>query len=336
MYKQHVAPQTQNQRTNSLILGAKRRTGAKIATFGLSALVAGQLLLPGVALATEMLEPVAGQDVAAAAVLDPVKPDVVKLGVEAPTAALGATVPTAVEAEPAATPAPATAPTARGVTEVPGGGEITINATVVDHYYDLELPPAFMLIQDEAFVYDFPDKPEDFPFSLNKTVYFFKIDPDNEALVKTENPEEASVSITLVTIDNHVRATVVFTGGDVDPQIPYRLDLFQSIYLGTRLDHDSNNFDGGQGTTFETQHKYYIRCIFNSDVHLITTDTTAPEVKPDPTRQPEAEKPAADPASAETALPATGDNGAMAVALGAAGAAVAAAAGVIAARRRNR
>ena len=332
MYKQHVAPQIQNEQITSLIRGAKRRTSAKIATFGLSALVAGQLLLSGVAFATEMPEPVVGQDVAAPA---------------AATVALASDSADvlAPEAAESVAPAPATVPTTRGVTEVPSGGEITINTTVVDHYYDLELPPAFMLIQDEAFVYDFPDKPEDFPFSLNKTVYFFKIDPDNKALVKTENPKEASVSITLVTIDNHVRATVVFTGGDVDPQIPYRLDLLQSIYLGTRLDRGSSNFDGGQGTTLETQHKYYIRCVFDSDVHLITTDTTGPEVKPDPTLQPEAEKSAADPTSAkaaadvmsaETTLPATGDNGAMAVALGAAGAALAAVAGVTAARRRNR
>lgn len=50
MYRQHVSPQTQNKRTSSLICGAKRRTGARIATFGLSVLVAGQLMLPGVAL----------------------------------------------------------------------------------------------------------------------------------------------------------------------------------------------------------------------------------------------------------------------------------------------
>ena len=56
MYRQHVSPQTQNKRTSSLICGAKRRTGTRIATFGLSVLVAGQLMLPGVALAKVILE----------------------------------------------------------------------------------------------------------------------------------------------------------------------------------------------------------------------------------------------------------------------------------------
>ena len=69
-----------------------------------------------------------------------------------------------------------------------------------------------------------------------------------------------------------------------------------------------------------------------------------PETKPEPTPQPKAEKPAANPVStkavaavkpAGTTLPATGDNGAMAVALSVAGGAVAAV-GISATRRRNR
>ena len=37
MYRRHVAPQTQNERTSSLTRGAKRRAGVKIAAFGVSA-----------------------------------------------------------------------------------------------------------------------------------------------------------------------------------------------------------------------------------------------------------------------------------------------------------
>lgn len=217
-------------------------------------------------------------------------------------------------------------------------------ATVVDHNYDLELPPAFMLVQNEAFVYDFPDKPEDFIYGLNDTVHLFKIDTDTESLIKTENPKEASVSIALTMIDNHVRATVVFTGSYADDQIPYRLDLNSSTYLGTHVDRD---FDSGQGIMHETRHDYYIRYVFDSDVHLIATDTSGskpePETKPEPTPQPNAKKPTANPVStkavaavkpAGATLPATGDNGAMAAALSAAGAIVAAV-GISATRRRN-
>lgn len=146
-------------------------------------------------------------------------------------------------------------------------------------------------------------------------------------------------------IDNHVRATVVFTGSYADDQIPYRLDLNSSTYLGTHVDRD---FDSGQGIMHETRHDYYIRYVFDSDVHLIATDTSGskpePETKPEPTPQPEAKKPTANPVSTKavaavkptgTTLPATGDNGAMAAALSVAGGVVAAV-GISATRRRNR
>lgn len=401
MYRQPVSPQTQNKRTSSLICGAKRRTGARIATFGLSVLVAGQLMLPGVALAAEMPETVAGQDAAATAVADPAAPVIAKQAAEAPAATADVGASSVMDAEPAApaaaatesapaaaqdtaeteaavapaddstaalapksiatAPAPAAAPASRGATN-PGGGKVIINTTVVNHFYDLELPPAFTLIQGETFVYDFPDAPEDFTLRRNESVHFFRIDPDTESLVKTEDPKEANVSISLAAIDNHERATLVFTGGGADPLISYSLDLLHLIYIGALADFDFSSYNNGEGTILKTRHDYFIRCVFGSNVYLIATDTTDPEpdpgakpdpdVKPDPETktelalQPEAENPAANSASAKTAavvesaktaLPATGDSDAMAVALGAAGtAAAAAAAGVAAARRRNR
>lgn len=240
MYGQYVAPQTHNKRTGLSIRDVKRHADARIAAFGVSILVAGLLLLPCAALATEMPE----TDVAAPITCN----------------------------------------------EANAEGSFTATA-VVDHNYDLELPPAFMLVQNEAFVYDFPDKPEDFIYGLNDTVHLFKIDTDTEGLIKTENPKEASVSIALTMIDNHVRATVVFTGSYADDQIPYRLDLNSSTFLGTHVDRD---FDSGQGIMHETRHDYYIRYVFDSDVHLIATDTSGskpePETKPEPTPQPNAKK----------------------------------------------
>lgn len=293
MYGQH-APQTQNGRTSSFIRSVKSHAGVRVVAFGAIILVAGLLLLPCAALATEMPE----TDVAAPITCD----------------------------------------------EANAEGSLTAT-TVVDHNYDLELPPAFMLVQNEAFVYDFLDKPEDFIYGLNDTVHLFKIDTDAESLIKTENPKEASVSIALTMIDNHVRATAVFTGGYADDQIPYRLNLTSSTRLGTHVDRD---FDSGQGIMHETRHDYYIRYIFDSDVHLIATDTSGskpePGTKPEPTPQPEAKKPTANPVSTKavaavkptgTTLPATGDNSAMAVALSVAGGAVAAV-GISATRRRNR
>lgn len=306
MYGQHVAPQTHNKRTSLPIRNAMRHAGTRVAAFGVSILVAGLLLLPCAALATEMPEP------------------------------------------------DAATPVTRDETNTDGNFTAT---TVIDHNYDLELPPALMLVQNEALVYDFPDKPEDFIYGLNDTIHLFKVDTDTESLIKTENPKEASVSIALTMIDNHVRAAVVFTGGYADDQIPYRLNLVSSTLLGTHVDHD---YDSGQGIMRETRHDYYIRYVFDSDVHLIATDATDPEpspdtkpnpevkpnseVKPESAPQSKAEKPVANPTPtkataaikpSETALPATGDNGATAIAVGVAGAVVMAVAGVIAAMRRS-
>lgn len=390
MYRQHAAPKTQNERTSLFIRDAKRLTCARIAAFGVSALMAGQLLLPSAALAAETPETAAGQDAAAMVVAGPVASGAEKQATKTQTAAVDAASLTTMDAESAAIPSavteaapvattvvladesagtpastpesvatasvPAAAPTSRGASDVPGGGGFTIDTTVVNHYYDLELPPAFTLIQGETFVYDFPDAPEDFTLRRNESVHFFRIDPDIESLVKTENPKEANVSISLAAIDNHERATLVFTGGGADPLISYSLDLLHLICIGALADFDFSNYNNGEGTILETRHEYFIRCVFGSNVYLIATDTTDPEpdpdVKPDLeiktefAPQSEAENPVTDSVSAKTAavvepaktaLPATGDSDAMAVALGAAGtAAAAAAAGVAAVRRRNR
>lgn len=137
MYGQH-APQTQNDRTGSLIRSVKRHAGVRVVAFGAIILVSGQLLLPGSTLAAE-------------------------------------------------TPEPDTAtPITRSEADTDGNFTAT---TVVDHNYDLELPPAFMLVQNEAFVYDFLDKPEDFIYGLNDTVHLFKIDTDTEGLIKPRTPK---------------------------------------------------------------------------------------------------------------------------------------------------
>lgn len=107
--------------------------------------------------------------------------------------------------------------------------------------------PAFTLIQGETFVYDFPVAPEDFTLRRNESVHFFRIDPDTESLVKTENPKEASVSISLAAIDNHERATLVFTGGGADPLISYSLDLLHLIYIGALAEFDFSNYNNGEG-----------------------------------------------------------------------------------------
>ena len=67
----HFDKQAQRESTCSLVHGAWRCVGAKIACAGACALMVGQLLLPSVALATECADPAAGTDEVAAAPVTP-------------------------------------------------------------------------------------------------------------------------------------------------------------------------------------------------------------------------------------------------------------------------
>ena len=53
MNRKHVARQTQRERNCSPFNGTERRTSARIARVGVSALIAGQLMMPGMSLAAE-------------------------------------------------------------------------------------------------------------------------------------------------------------------------------------------------------------------------------------------------------------------------------------------
>ena len=53
MNRKHVAQQTQRERNCSPSNGTERRTSARIARVGVSALIAGQLMMPGISLAAE-------------------------------------------------------------------------------------------------------------------------------------------------------------------------------------------------------------------------------------------------------------------------------------------
>lgn len=177
--------------------GAERRTGAKIACVGVSALIAGQLFMPAASLAAET----AGKDTAtndAAAVAPPAAQatpaaETVPAASAAPApAAPAASAPASnsASADQQAQPAPAAstndsadnaaapvnaavgqngnadnaaAPAddaiqTRGVTDVVGGeGGVKINTTVVDHYTDCVLPGNITLVKGQSYTFDFPD-----------------------------------------------------------------------------------------------------------------------------------------------------------------------------------
>lgn len=176
----HFDTQTQRERTCSLVHGTWRCVGAKIACAGACALMAGQLLLPSVALATECADSAAATGEVAAAPVTPTvagdtsAPALASADSTAPVADAASAAPSTTEPQqdqqdaPAATANEAAAADQDGsldgagassaddaimpcgvtdVTENPGG--VKINTTVVDHYTDCVLPSNVTLVAAE-------------------------------------------------------------------------------------------------------------------------------------------------------------------------------------------
>lgn len=176
----HFDTQTQRERTCSLVHGTWRCVGAKIACAGACALMAGQLLLPSVALATECADSAAATGEVAAAPVTPTvagdtaAPALASADSTASVADAAPAAPSTAEPQQERQDAPAaTASDAAGAdqggsldgagassaddaimpcgvtdtTENPGG--VKINTTVVDHYTDCVLPSNVTLVAAE-------------------------------------------------------------------------------------------------------------------------------------------------------------------------------------------
>lgn len=181
MYGSRFDKQTQRECTCSLVHGAWRCVGAKIACAGACALMVGQLLLPSVALATECADLAAGTDEVAAA---PVTPTVAE-DTAATTAPAASTAP-ATDAAPAAQataepqqtiPADAANESSGsalagqnasgddnaatpandaimpcGVTDVVGGSGVRVNITVRNNYTDIKKEETIEYVKGIALV----------------------------------------------------------------------------------------------------------------------------------------------------------------------------------------
>lgn len=268
----HFDKQAQRESTCSLVHGAWRCVGAKIACVGACALMVGQLLLPSVALATECADPdaVAGE-VATAPATPAVAEDAVPATAPATDAAPAAqatvepqqTIPADAANESsgaalaeqntlsdtAATPA-SDAIMPCGVTDAtenPGG--IKFNTTVVDHYTDCMLPGNITLEKSQSYTYDFPDVEGGIPETLANEVVevkYYRADAASGILVEVLDASMADVTATFEPIGNHMRLTLSFTGAAASGS--YRLvrndDLLVSssstvTYTSTGLEGDN-------------------------------------------------------------------------------------------------
>ncbi len=302
MQGQHFAKQAQRERTCSLVHGTWRCVGVKIASVGACALMVGQLLLPSVALATECADPgVATGEVAAApaatvdanAATTPTTDAAPATQNEADTqqVSLADTVEGAGDAMPAeqnasgdnaAMPAD-NAIMPCGVTDVTGGGGMTIDTNVESYYRECELPPEISLTGGGSFSWDFgpvPDEVADKLSTASETKYY-KADATTSTLVEVADQSQSNVTISIAPYEGQMRATLTLTGGDfVDGN--YTLIRNEDVPFASTLTYDRTDYNDGiligdpDGTSdkpaqivvHETRTDYYLRYNFNTAVKL--------------------------------------------------------------------
>ena len=301
----HFDKQAQRESTCSLVHGAWRCVGAKIACAGACALMVGQLLLPSVALATECADPAAGTDEVAAA---PVTPTVAE-DAAATTAPAASTAP-ATDAAPAAQATvepqqtiPADAanepsgaalagqnasgddnaamPASNaimpcGVTDVTGGGGVRVNTTVVDHYTNCELSDNITLEKGQSYTHDFPDVEGGIPEALASEVVevkYYRADAASGTLVEVQDASMSDVTARFEPVGNHMRLTLTFTGGAAGGS--YRLTRNEALYIGSALEYTGTDYEGSSTILNETRYDYYLRYAINSEITLVASENEA-------------------------------------------------------------
>lgn len=302
MQGQHFAKQAQRERTCSLVHGTWRCVGVKIASVGACALMVGQLLLPSVALATECADSAAATgEVAAApaatvdanAATTPTTDAAPATQNEADTqqVSLADTGEGAGDAMPAEQNAPsnnAAAPASDaimpcGVTDVTGGGGVTIDTNVESYYRECELPPEISLTGGGSFSWDFgpvPDEVADKLSTASETKYY-KADATTSTLVEVADQSQSNVTISIAPYEGQMRATLTLTGGDfVDGN--YTLIRNEDVRFASTLTYDRTDYNDGiligdpDGTSdkpaqivvHETRTDCYLRYNFNTVVKL--------------------------------------------------------------------
>ena len=285
MQGRHFAKQAQRERTCSLVHGTWRCVGVKIASVGACALMVGQLLLPSVALATECADPgVATGEVAAAPVTPTSTAD------SAATTTPAASTAPATDAAPVAqatagpqqatpadaasgsgdsVPAEQNAPSNNaatpasdaimpcGVTDMTGGGGVTIDTNVESYYRECELPPEISLTGGGSFSWDFgpvPDEVADKLSTASETKYY-KADAATGTLVEVADQSQSNVTISIAPYEGQMRATLTLTGGDfVDGN--YALIRNEDVQFASTI------------VVHQTRTDYYLHYNFNTVVKL--------------------------------------------------------------------
>ena len=283
MRKRNPEQRARHAKDSSPINGAERRTGTRIACVGVSALIAGQLLMPAASLAAESADQDAATNNAAApaaqatpaAETAPAASAAPAPSAPAASAPVADSAPAGQQAQPAvpaaaandasdnvAAPAnaaagqndpadnaaalPADAMQARGVTDVTEGGGIKVNTTVVDHYTDCVLPSNVTLVKGQSYTFDFPDVEggiPEEPRSVITEVKYYRADVASGSLVEVLDESMADVSARFEPVGNHMRLTLSFTGGAASGS--YRFTRNDALLVNATLNYTSTDYEGG-------------------------------------------------------------------------------------------
>ena len=302
----HFDKQAQRESTCSLVHGAWRCVGAKIACAGACALMVGQLLLPSVALATECADPAAGTDEVAAAPVTPTvaedaaAPAPVPVAPAAPMTDAAPAAPSTAEAQQDQQDAPAAtvndtvavnqdgslggtdsssannAIMPCGVTDVVGGSDVRVNTTVVPRYTDCALPSNVTLEKGQSYTYDFPDVEGGIPETLASEVVevkYYRADATSGILVEVQDASMSDVTARFEPVGNHMRLTLTFTGGAAGGS--YRLTRNEALYIGSALEYTGTDYEGSSTIVNETRYDYYLRYAINSEITLVASENEA-------------------------------------------------------------
>ena len=305
MQGQHFAKQTQRERACSLVHGTWRCAGVRVASVGACALMVGQLLLPSVALATECADSAATTGEVAAAPAAPAatvdanaattptieaapatqnEADTQQVSLADTVEGAGDTMPVEqnASADNAAMPADSVIMPC-GVTDVTGGGGVTIDTNVESYYRECELPPEISLTGGGSFSWDFgsvPDEVADKLSTASETKYY-KADAATGTLVEVADQSQSNVTISIAPYEGQMRATLTLTGGDFvdgnyalirNEDVPFTstltfdgTDYNDDILIGNP---DSTSDKPAQIVVHETRTDYYLHYNFNTVVRL--------------------------------------------------------------------
>ena len=148
----------------------------------------------------------------------------------------------------------------KGVTDTPG---VTVETEVRSHYANISATGEIDITRESGYTVNLEgDAPK------SSVTVWFKTDSDGTNLIKTENQDEAILSIK---IDHNENKAVMVLAGDIDKDVSCSLNFNDTVFTGSTLTYVSSVEDKTTGkiTMKEIRDDYYARFQLDCTVSLI-------------------------------------------------------------------